>query len=268
MKLPFRTLICALAVASAVAAAPAGANPGLQRVHGGPGASASLRGGVLTMHWTGGRSRIHVPPDYVLPAVTTRGQLGGLSHSGQTAVLAGRYSGGRSHFLIAESGKLTPLALRGQVTFDALSPDGSRLYLTRRASKTDATKYTVLTYSRADSKLTPVVTKVIFSAEGPEQSDGWTMQGVALARSTTASGEWVYTLYNSREYPFIHALPVGQGGWAACIELPESWRARAGSLRLRAGAGMTVDVLDAGGAVIATGNINASKLTLAAGEQA
>jgi hypothetical protein len=263
MKTPLRTLICALALASAVAAAPAGANPGLQRVHGGPGASATLRDGVLSMHWQGGSSRIQVPPDYVLPAVTTRGQLGGLSHSGQTAVLSGRYSGGQSHFMIAEFGKLTPLALRGKVTFDALSPDGSRLYLTRRASQTDATKYTVLTYSRADSKLTPVVTKLIFSAEGTEAPDGWTMQGVALARSTTASGQWVYTLYTSREYPFIHALPVGQGGWAACIELPESWRARAGSLRLRAGAGMTVDVLSAGGKVIATGNIQSARLTLA-----
>jgi hypothetical protein len=268
MRTPLRTLTCALALAGAVAAAPAGANPGLQRVHGGPGASASLRDGVLTMHWTGGSSRIEVPTGYVLPAVTTRGQIGGLSHGGRTAVLAGGYSGGRSRFLIAESGKLTPLALRGQVTFDALSPDGSRLYLTRRASRSDATRYTVLAYSRIDSKLTPVVTKVIFSAEGPERSDGWTMQGVALARSTTASGEWVYTLYDSRKYPFIHALPVGQGGWAACIELPESWRGRVRSLRLRAGAGMTVQVLSARGAVIATGNITATTLTLAAGEAA
>jgi hypothetical protein len=263
MKTPLRTLICALALASAVAAAPAAANPGLQRVHGGPGTSATLHDGVLTMHWQGGRSRVQVPAGYALPAVTTRGQLGGLSHSGRTAVLAGRYSGGRSHFMIAESGELTPLALRGRVTFDALSPDGSRLYLTRRASQTDATKYTVLAYSRADAKLTPVVTKVIFSAAGTEQPDGWTMQGVALARSTTASGQWVYTLYSSREYPFIHALPVGQGGWAACIELPESWRARAGSLHLRAGAGMTVDVLNARGEVIASGNVQSAKLTLA-----
>ena len=63
------------------------------------------------------------------------------------------------------------------------------------------------------------------------------MQGVALARSTTASGEWVYTLYNSREYPFIHALPVGQGGWAACIELPEAWRARAAACACGPGRG-------------------------------
>ena len=57
MKTPLRTLTCALAAASALAAVPAAANPGLQRVTGGPGASASLKNGVLTMHWRGGGTR-------------------------------------------------------------------------------------------------------------------------------------------------------------------------------------------------------------------
>ncbi|HEY3612362.1 MAG TPA: hypothetical protein VGK92_01580 [Gaiellales bacterium] len=264
MHTSLRTLTCALAVASAVAAAPAAANPGLQRVHGGPGASASLRGGVLTMRWTGGSSRVRVPAGYALPAVTTRGALGGLSYSGQTAVLAGRYAGGRSHFLIAEFGTLTPLALAGRVTFDAISPDGSSVYVTRRASTTDPTRYTVLSYSRSEHALTAVTTKVVFSAEGNERPDGWQMQGVALARSTAAAGDWVYTLYRSREYPFIHALPVGLGAWAVCIELPESWRARVGTLRLRAGAGRTVSVLSATGAVLATANVTTGTLALTA----
>ena len=73
------------------------------------------------------------------------------------------------------------------------------------------------------------------------------MQGQPLTRTTAADGSWTYTLYNSREYPFIHALPLGQGGWAACIELPKAWRDRAGTLRLRARRGHTLQVLGATG---------------------
>lgn len=266
MKTPLRTLTCALAAASVIAAAPAGANPGPQRVTGGPGASALLRNGTLTMHWRGGSARIQIPPDYLLPAVTTRGELGGLSFDGQTAVLAyaRQGEGGRSRFLVAERGTLTPLAFRGAVSFDAVAPDGSALYLTRRASATDATKYTVLVYDRTSTTLNRVATKVVFSAAGNEEASGWTMQGQPLTRTSAPDGTWAYTLYNSREYPFIHALPLQNGGWAACIELPSAWRARAASLRLRTAPGHTLEVLGARGQVLATADLTHWKLALSA----
>ena len=264
MKTPLRTLTCALAVASAVAAAPAAANPGLQRVAGGPGASATLKNGMLTMHWSGGSSQMRVPPDFLLPKVTTRGELGGVSFDGRTVVLTHARQGeaGRSRFLVAEGGKLTPLSFRGTVTFDALAPGGSVIYLTRRASATDASKYTVLAYNRSTQKLTPVVTKVVFSATGGEEPSGWTMQGQPLTRTSAADGGWTYTLYNSREYPFIHALPLRQGGWAVCIELPKEWRDRASTLRLRTAPGHTLQVLGAAGEVLASADLVHWKLAL------
>jgi hypothetical protein len=264
MKTPLRTLVCALAVASAVAAAPAGATPGLQRVAGGPGASASLKNGVLTMHWPGGSARLAVPAGYALPAVTTQGDLGGISFDGRTVVLAHarQGEGGRSRFLVAEDGKLTPLSFSGKVAFDALAPKGSAIYLTRRASATDPTKYTVLSYNRAQKVLNRVVTKIVFSAEGGEDPGRWTMQGQPLTRTSAADGSWTYTLYDSREYPFIHALPLGQGGWAVCIELPEAWRSRASTLRLRAAPAHTLQVLSAAGDVIATADLVKWKLSL------
>jgi hypothetical protein len=263
MKPPLRVLTCALASASILAAVPAGANPGLQRVAGGPGASAQLKDGVLTMHWRGGSARLQVPPGYALPAVTTRGDLGGVSYDGRTVVLAqGRKDRGRSRFLVAEDGALKPLAFRGRVTFDAVAPHGEDIYVTRRSSPTDATRYTVLAYDREQGVLNTVSTKVVFSAEGGEKADGWSMQGQPLARSTAPDGTWTYTLYRSREYPFIHALPLGQGAWAVCIELPESWRSRVGTLRLRAGGYQSVDVLNAAGQVVATADIQANRLQL------
>ncbi|HET6175013.1 MAG TPA: hypothetical protein VFD90_20595 [Gaiellales bacterium] len=271
MKTPLRTLACTLAVASVAAAAPASANLGLQRVTGGPGASATLKNGVLTMHWAAapgvpaGSARIQVPPDYLLPQVTAQGQLGGLSFDGQTAVLAyaRQGEGGRSHFLVAEKGKLAPLSFRGTVTFDAVAPAGEAIYLTRRASATDATKYKVLSYDRSSHTLNPVVTKIVFSVAGGENPSGWTMQGQPLTRTSAADGSWTYTLYNSREYPFIHALPLGQGAWAACIELPAAWRGRAGSLRLRSVSPRTLQVLSAKGDVVATADLRNWKLAVA-----
>jgi hypothetical protein len=264
MKPSLRILTCALASASVLAAAPAGANPGLQRAAGGPGASALLKNGVLTMHWKGGSARLHVPPDYALPAVTTRGDLGGVSYDGRTVVLAyGRKDGGgRSRFLVAEDGKLKPLVFRGTVAFDAVAPRGNSIYLTRRSSPTDATRYTVLSYNRAERTLNAVATKVVFSAEGTEKPDGWTMQGQPLARATASDGTWTYTLYKSREYPFIHALPLGQGAWAMCVELPASWNDRVGSLSLRADGLQKVHVVDASGRVVATADLGSTKLTL------
>ncbi len=264
MKTPLRTLTCAAALATAFAAVPAAADPGLQRVNGGPGASASLKNGVLTMHWSGGSAHMHVPPGYLLPRVTARGQLGGLSFDGRTAVLqyARQGEGGRSRFLVAEGGKLTPLTFRGAVSFDAVAPDGTALYLTRRASATDATKYDVLAYSRLEKTLERVVTKVVVKANPSEAAGGWTMQGQPLTRASAADGTWTYTLYSSREYPFIHALPLANGGWAVCIQLPEAWRSRAGTLRLRTAPGHSLQVLGAGGRVVATADLVHWKLAL------
>jgi hypothetical protein len=262
---PLRTLTCALAVASAVAAAPAAANPGLQRAAGGPGASASLDNGVLTMHWPGGSARLDVPPGYQLPAVTTRGLRGGVSFDGQTVVLAstGPKADGRSRFLVAERGRLTPLSFRGRVAFDALAPGGSAIYLIRRTSETDPTRYVVLQYSRRDRALHRVGVKIEFSASGAGHPDGYAMQGLPLARTTSEDGSWAYTLYDSRQHPFIHALPLGQGAWAACIELPKAWSNQVGSLRLRTREYSTLEVLNAAGRVVATADMHAMKLSLA-----
>ena len=265
MTTPLRTLTCALAVAGAVAAAPVSASPGLQRAAGGPGAGATLKNGLLTMHWPGGSARIRVPHDYLLPTVTTRGELGGVSFSGRTVVLtyARQGEGGRSRFLVAEDGKLTPLTFRGTVTFDAVAPSGSAIYLTRRASATDATRYKVLAYNRLDHTLNPVVTKVVFSAEGSEQPNGWTMQGQPLTRTSprTEAGRTRCTTRASTpsstrcRWGRVRGPPASSSrrrGAAA--------RARCGCGRLR---GTRSRSLSAGGAVIATADLTNWKLSLA-----
>jgi hypothetical protein len=262
--LPLRPIV-ALAAVTAAALAPAGVSgaPAPERASGGPGTSAALDHGVLTVRSHGATTRVRVPAGYHLPFVTVRGERGGISFDGSTVVLARQDSaGGRSRFLIAESGQLTPLALRGRVLFDAVAPNGASIYLTRHTSATDATKYVVLQYERGAHTLNQIGVKSVFSAAGREQAS-WKMRGLPVARTAAADGSWAYTLYTAREYPFIHALPLGQGPWAVCIELPEAWHAKVATMSLRAQPGNVVEVLNAAGAVVATADVMHAKLTLA-----
>ena len=119
----------------------------------------------------------------------------------------------------------------------------------------------MLEYARGAQTLNQIGVKSVFSSAGPEAA-AWKMRGLPVARTAAADGSWAYTLYTAREYPFIHALPLGQGAWAMCVELPASWNGRVGTLRLRAGANHTVDVLNAKGAVVATADIANTRLTL------
>jgi hypothetical protein len=260
---PLRPLV-ALAAVSAVALVPAGVSgaPAPERAAGGPGTSATLAHGVLTVRSHGATTHLKVPAGYHLPFVTVRGERGGISFNGSTVVLARQGAGdGRSRFLIAEFGHLTPLTFRGRVAFDAIAPNGSALYLTRRTSAADPTRYVVLQYARGAQTLNQIGVKSVFSAAGAEQA-AWKMRGLPVARTAAADGSWAYTLYTAREYPFIHALPLGQGPWAVCIELPESWHARVATMTLRAQPGNIVQVLNAAGAVVATADVMNAKLTL------
>jgi hypothetical protein len=60
------------------------------------------------------------------------------------------------------------------------------------------------------------------------------MSGYPMARVTSGSGTWVFTLYRSTAHPFIHALNVDDA-YAVCLDLPRTaghdhtWRLRLGS---------------------------------------
>ena len=139
MKTSLRTLTCALAAASVAAAAPAGANPGPQRVTGGPGASAACRTACSRCTGRAAARALRVPADYLLPAVTTRGELGGVSFDGRTVVLAyGRAGRGRALALPrGRAGHAHAAGLQAARSRSTRSRRaGSAIYLTRRASAT------------------------------------------------------------------------------------------------------------------------------------
>jgi hypothetical protein len=166
----------------------------------------------------GGRVRnwTAYPGSFGIPTVTVNGTAGGLSADGRTLVLSSTSVGSPSKFLVVDTRTLRPknqIALKGNFAFDALSPDGSRLYLIQHKSVNDLSHYVVRGYDLRSDRLLPG-----FVADKTQQD--WVMQGYPMTRTTSANGRWVYTLYqNPGGYPFVHALDTVQGV-AHCIGLP------------------------------------------------
>jgi hypothetical protein len=158
-----------------------------------------------------------------VPAVTFNGHLGGVSSDGSTLVLGDTWTGTgtyplkrRSAFAVLSTKPLrlrATVMLKGDFTFDALSPDGSTLYLIQHVSLENLTRYVVRAYDLERQRLLP-------GRIADRTQHDWVMQGAPVARETSADGRWVYTLYqNPGGYPFVHALDA-VNGTAHCIGLP------------------------------------------------
>jgi hypothetical protein len=145
----------------------------------------------------------------------------GLSRDGRTLVLAstsGPYVS-PSTFLVVDprhAKVLRTIALRGAFSFDALSPNGARLYLIQYThGANDLNHYIVRGYDMRTGRL--MSGKIADRAEHEE-----TMAGSALTRTTSPNGRWVYTLYQKPSgESFVHALDTVAGA-AYCVDLPEN----------------------------------------------
>lgn len=147
----------------------------------------------------------------------------GLSHDGRTLVLAdisNVYPRTASRFAFIDSRTLRlrdAIYLDGDFEFDALSPNGTRLYLIQHGNVLDQSRYVVRAYDLASHRLLP-------GRVADRTQRSWVMEGYPIARVTAADGRWVYTLYgNPNGYPFVHALDTVRGV-AHCVGLP--WRGK------------------------------------------
>jgi hypothetical protein len=143
-----------------------------------------------------------------VPMLTQNGPGGGLFRDGSTLVLQSTgYKADTTFQLIGtkDLAKRETIALKGTFAFDALSPDGSKLYLIQHSSVDDITHYVVRAYDLGEHTL--VAGKI-----ADKSQRGWVMQGFPTARISTSNGRWVYTLYsNPGGYPFVHALDTVRG---------------------------------------------------------
>jgi hypothetical protein len=224
-----RRLAVLVAAALAVAAGAASAKspwPGLAGAvvdhQNGVRYVAGRAGGATTVYAVReGRvdGRLRIDGEWGIPAVTLAGAPGGLSADGTTLVLSEpsdyRVSRAHSRFLVLSTRPLAVQAtvtLKGEFSFDALSPSSRWLYVIQHVSAEDLVAYRVRAYDLQRHRLLPgaIVAK----------SESSTMRGYPTTRASTSTGRWVYTLYrrDSGE-PFVHALNAEQR-FAVCIDLP------------------------------------------------
>jgi hypothetical protein len=200
------------------------------------------------------RARIKIDGAWGVPAVTSSGLAGGLTADGRTLVLAEVADPGlrtKSRFLELSTTPLavrTMLELKGDFSFDVLSPNGRWLYLIQHVPSSDLA-YRVRAYDLARARLL----RGAIVAKGESQ----TMSGYPVARATSGSGSWVYTLYRRASgEPFVHALNAAQR-YAVCVDLPAE--ANANQLRLSSDGRRLLVRLN--GAVVATIDTRSFKVT-------
>ncbi len=113
--------------------------------------------------------------------LTQEGLAGGLFHDGSAFVLQNVGLKTTSSFMIVGAKDLVPrntITLKGTFGFDALSPDGSRLYLIQHTSVRDIQHYIVRVYDLKTRKLLP-------GRVADKSQQSWVMQGFAVDRVTT-----------------------------------------------------------------------------------
>jgi len=141
-----------------------------------------------------------------------------ISHDGRTLVLAPTTIHSPTSFTVVDTKQLRvrkTVTLQGAYAFDALSPDGSLLYVVQYASLDNVGRYVV----RAVDLRTGTLLKGRI-ADKTQRS--WVMQGLPVTRVSSSDGRWVYTLYaNPGGYPFVHALDTVKRS-AHCVGIP--WR--------------------------------------------
>jgi hypothetical protein len=188
-----------------------------------------------------------------IPYVTYTGAVGGLSRDGSFLVLGepitqpGVHT--RSVFPILSTRTLAPRAtvtLKGDFSFDALSPDGRTLFLIQHIDANDVTRYAVRAYDLAAKRLLP---GAIVDRREPDEA----MRGLPMRRATSADGVWSYTLYQGDDngHPFVHALDTKHRA-AFCIDLPSVPEAAAGEATLTLAGGGKQLVVGAGGTRLAS----------------
>jgi hypothetical protein len=174
-----------------------------------------------------------IPGRFGIPAVAYDGSTEAVPAASPVLVVAGRTSPAalprHTGFVVLSTRDLhvvRHIRLEGAYAFDALSPDGATMYLTRHASRAHITRYTVRAYDLRAGRLLPGVI-------ADKTDHEWLMDGLPAARLQTRDGGFAYTLYQGGEDgAFIHALDT-RTRTARCIDIPGMTHRDVMSMRLR-----------------------------------
>ena len=169
----------------------------------------------------GGKVRgvVRVPGNFTIPAVAYDASASGLSADGSTLVLIEprtAFPRQVTRFALLDARRLRlerTITLRGDFSFDAVSPRGRTMFLVNYTSPSDPTRYSVRAYDLLANTLLPELVR-----DPAERSDA--MRGAPITRLMSTDGRWAYTLYDGAGgTPFVHALDTSTSS-AHCIDLP------------------------------------------------
>jgi hypothetical protein len=161
---------------------------------------------------------------YGVPIVAWDNSTGGVSADGRTLVL-GSYGplpgdAGVTRFAVIDTKTLRKsrlLALRGSWAYDAISPDGSRMFLIEYLAAGQNPHYRVRSLDVRTGRLDA-------EAIVDRREDEVLMRGQPVTRVASSDGRWAYTLYARPKHgPFVHALDTVRGE-AYCVDLPARLR--------------------------------------------
>jgi hypothetical protein len=215
-----------------------------------------------------------------IPQVASDGSASGLSADGETLILI-RSAGpiNQAKLLVLGANKLRiqgRITLKGQYSFDAISPDGRTAYVVEYPRPFRYDRYRVLRLDLKTGRLAkrPIADEDV-GLEEEEEGKGSVageMRGTALSRVGSEDGRWAYTLYDGGgDVPFIHALDT-VGDKAVCVFLPELQgleRRELAKMTLTGGPELgTISVLDRDGTTLALVDIADFSVTTPADEPA
>jgi hypothetical protein len=188
--------------------------------------------------------RVLLPGLLSVPAIAYDATPSGITPDGRKLVLIEprrAFPRAETSFAVIDTRRLRirrTIHLKGDFSFDAISPDGRTMYLIHYLSPRNVYRYEVRAYDLRSERLLP--DPIVDPREPGER-----MNGLPVTRATGPGGRWEYTLYDGGEHPFVHALDTERGR-AFCIdlELPrgELWGAR---LELAGGGGTLALVMGA-----------------------
>jgi hypothetical protein len=156
-----------------------------------------------------------LPGYFGVPVIALDGTTDGVSGDGRTLVLASPTGGDITQFAVIDTKtlKLRRMTFRGLWSYDAISPDGSVLYLIQYTEIGPSISYRVRAYDLAARRL--LARPIVDSEIGERLMRGW-----SVTRKTSSDGRWAYTLYaRAKKEPFVHALDTVRRQ-AYCIDLP------------------------------------------------
>jgi hypothetical protein len=161
--------------------------------------------------------RTVLPGPFDVPVVAYDGSAAGLSANGRTLVLIRprvAFPQRSTELAILAARTLRPRRferLRGDFSFDAISPTGEWVYLIQYTSRVDPTRYRVRALSTRTGQL--------LARDIVDPHDrGEAMRGNPLSRVGSSDGRWAYTLYDGDGHPFVHALDTARLQ-ARCIDV-------------------------------------------------